>query len=59
MIVRSTAAALITGRTPGIPRHTGHTKVFGGAEAYAALVRQNILLAVLSCTWVSRPMTTR
>ena len=33
MIVRSTAAELITGKTPGIPRHTGHTSVLGGAEA--------------------------
>ena len=33
MIVRSTAAALMTGNTPGIPRQIGHTSVFGGADA--------------------------
>ncbi len=31
MIVNSTAAALITGRTPGMPMQTGQTWVFGSA----------------------------
>jgi hypothetical protein len=30
-IVDSTAAALMTGNTPGMPMHTGQTCVFGAA----------------------------
>ena len=32
-IVHSTAVRLITGSVPGIPRHSGHTYVFGSADA--------------------------
>ncbi len=48
MMVNSTACLFITGRTPGMPRHTGQTWVLGGAVAYSALQPQNILLLVNS-----------
>jgi hypothetical protein len=56
--VNSTACSLMTGSVPGNPRHTGQTRVLGGAEAYCALHVQNILLAVSSCAWTSKPITT-
>ena len=52
----STAVALTTGSEPGRPRHTGHTCVFGSAPNVVAQP-QNILDAVLSSMWTSRPIT--
>src|SRR5262245_27353296 len=57
MIVASTAAWLITGRVPGIPRQTGQTWVFGGASKQAALQPQNILLCVRTWACTSSPIT--
>src|SRR4051794_3031372 len=57
IVAASTAARLITGRTPGRPRQTGQTWVFGGAAKYSALHPQNILLLVSNWAWTSRPMT--
>ena len=55
-MARSTAWRLSTGSAPGKPRHTGQTWVFGGAPK-AVEHPQKILVAVLSCAWISRPMT--
>ena len=52
----STAVALTTGSEPGSPRQTGHTCVFGSAPNPVAQP-QNILDAVLSSMWTSRPIT--
>src|SRR5262245_1080928 len=50
------AFSLGTGSVPGWPRQTGHTFVLGGApNAFGQ--PQNILVAVDSSTWHSRPMT--
>src|SRR5689334_5414989 len=46
----------MTGSTPGIPRQTGQTCEFGAALKAAASQPQNILLRVISCAWISRPM---
>ena len=55
-IVASIAAALATGSAPGSPRHTGQVWVLGSAPNVVEQP-QNILDAVPSSTWVSRPMT--
>ena len=55
-IADSTAFSLTTGSAPGSPRQTGHTCVLGSAPNSVAQP-QNILVAVLSSTWTSRPMT--
>ena len=41
---------------PGWPRQMGHTWVLGGSPKVTSQP-QNILVRVLSCTWISRPMT--
>src|SRR5438477_7896407 len=45
-----------TGRVPGCPRQIGQTLVFGSAPN-SFRQAQNILVAVESSTWHSRPMT--
>ena len=55
-IVDSMAFSLTTGSAPGSPRQTGQVCVLGSAPN-AVAQPQNILLAVPSSTWVSRPMT--
>src|SRR5688572_22059010 len=52
----STACRLSTGRAPGSPRHTGHTCSFGSAPNSLTLPQKS-LVAVLSWTWISSPMT--
>ena len=52
----STAASLSTGSAPGRPRHTGQTWVLGSAPKVVEQA-QNILVAVDSSTWTSRPST--
>src|SRR5436190_23979578 len=52
----SMARSFGTGSVPGCPRHTSHTCVFGGAPNSFGHP-QNILVAVESSTWHSRPMT--
>jgi hypothetical protein len=52
----STTFRFNTGRTPGIPRQTGQTWVFGGAPK-AVEQPQKILVLVLSWAWISSPMT--
>src|SRR6266571_8765102 len=54
----STAALLMTGSTPGRPRHTGHVCVFGGAFRGAMAQPQNILVRVVGWTCTSIPITT-
>ena len=55
-IADSTAMPLTTGSAPGSPRQTGQTWVLGSAPNPVAQP-QNILVAVLSSTWTSRPIT--
>ena len=50
----STALALTTGSDPGRPRQTGQTCVLGSAPKTVEQP-QNILDAVFSSTWTSRP----
>ena len=47
-----------TGRDPGSPRQTPQTRVFGAAVVDGAQ-RQKALVAVLSWTWHSIPITGR
>ena len=54
--VSRSASSLATGSTPGRPRQTGQTWVFGGAPNSLAQPH-HIFDFVLSWTWVSRPMT--
>src|SRR5947208_15985066 len=54
--VNRKASSLATGRTPGKPRQTGQTFVFGGAPNSLAQPH-HILDLVLSWTCVSSPMT--
>src|SRR5580704_7102570 len=54
--VRRRPSSFATGRTPGRPRHTGHTLVFGGAPNSLAQPH-HIFDLVLSWTCVSSPMT--
>ncbi len=55
-IALSTAFSFTTGREPGKARQTGHTCVLGSAPN-AVGQEQNILEAVPSSMWVSRPST--
>src|SRR3989338_6127222 len=55
-IPQSNAFALSTGSTPGKPRHTGQTCVFGGAPKTAEQP-QNSFDAVANCTCTSNPIT--
>src|SRR5215468_485549 len=52
----STALRFKTGSTPGIPRHTGHTLLFGGAPNCVEH-EQKIFVAVRSWMWTSSPIT--
>src|ERR1700745_551211 len=52
----STARRLSTGSTPGMPRHTGHTLVLGGAPKRVEH-EQKILVSVSSWTCTSSPIT--
>ena len=54
----STAALLITGSTPGMPRQISHTLEFGGSPSRPTAQPQNILLRVVGCTCTSIPITT-
>src|SRR5262249_1199196 len=55
-IVRSTAARLATGSAPGCAVQAGQMRVLGSPpDSFGQ--RQNILLRVESCTWISRPIT--
>jgi hypothetical protein len=45
-----------TGSTPGIPRHTGHVCVLGGAPK-AVEHAQKIFVFVFSWAWTSSPIT--
>jgi hypothetical protein len=54
--VSRSASSFGTGSTPGIPRQTGQTFVFGG-EPYWLAQPHHIFDFVLSWTWVSSPMT--
>src|SRR5258708_5961370 len=54
----STAALLITGRVPGMPRQISHTLEFGGSPSPPTAQPQNILLCVVGCTRTSMPITT-
>ena len=56
-IACSTAARFKTGSTPGSAISTAEAWVLGGAPK-AAAAAEKILLRVLSCAWVSMPMTT-
>ena len=55
-MVDSMAAALATGSEPGRPRQVGQVWVLGSAPNVVEQP-QNILDAVPSSTWVSRPIT--
>src|SRR6266850_873784 len=55
-VVSRNASSLATGNTPGRPRQTGQTWVFGGAPNSFAHPH-HIFEFVLSWTWVSNPMT--
>src|ERR1700747_2195745 len=55
-IVYSIAARFTTGSEPGRPRQTGQTWVLGSAPE-VVVQAQNILVLVLSSTWVSSPIT--
>src|SRR5260370_12180224 len=54
----STAARLIIGRTPGMPRQISQTWVFGGSFTSATLHPQNIFDRVFGWTCTSMPITT-
>src|SRR6188472_1223797 len=56
LMIRAIASRLGTGSVPGCPRHTGQVCVLGGAPNTLAH-EQNILVAVESSTWHSRPIT--
>src|SRR3990172_10139512 len=54
----STARRLTTGRTPGIPAHTGHTAVLGSARVTSTTGQaQNIFDWVSSSACTSTPIT--
>src|SRR5690348_13225050 len=55
-IARSTAPRLSTGSVPGSARSTADACVLGGAPN-AVEAPEKIFDAVVSCAWVSRPMT--
>ena len=48
----------MTGKTPGMPMHTGHVAEFGGSPNLV-LQPQKSLVRVNSCTWTSKPMMMR
>ncbi len=48
----------MTGKTPGMPIHTGQVAELGG-KPNLVLQPQKSLVRVKSCTWTSRPMTMR
>ena len=48
MIANSTSFLFRTGRTPGIPRHTGHTFEFGGLPNFVEHP-QNAFVSVSIC----------
>src|SRR3954451_5980326 len=50
------ASAWVTGSAPGRPRHVGQQRVLGSSPKLSSQP-QNILVRVLSWTWISRPMT--
>ena len=52
----STALRFSTGSTPGMPRHTGHTLLFGGAPKRVEQ-EQKIFVSVNNWTWTSSPIT--
>src|SRR3954468_8980133 len=54
--VNFSASSFATGNTPGIPRQTGQTFVFGGAPNSLAHPH-HIFECVFNCTCVSKPMT--
>lgn len=54
--VSSRASSLATGRTPGNPRQTGQTRVFG-SDPNSFAHPHHILERVRNCTCVSNPMT--
>src|SRR5437773_9708715 len=56
LIVHSTAVSFGTGSAPGNARHTGQVRVFGSPPKPDSQP-QNIFVCVLSCTWISRPIT--
>ena len=56
MIPKCTASAFVTGSVPGWPRQTGQVRVLGASPNDSAQP-QNIFVRVLSCTWISTPMT--
>ena len=56
MIPKWIARSLTTGSAPGSPRHVGQVWMFGGSPDDSRQP-QNIFVRVLSCTWISRPMT--
>jgi hypothetical protein len=57
----STAVLFTTGRLPGNPRHNGVMQVFGAIWASSIAAgfgaSENILVAVESSTWTSKPTT--
>ncbi len=56
----STARRLMTGSVPGMPRHTGQTRLFGSSASPsdgAVGQEQNIFDSVRNCAWTSTPMT--
>jgi hypothetical protein len=55
-MVYSTTFLFRTGNTPGIPRHTGHVCVLGGAPN-AVEQAQKIFVSVFSWAWTSSPIT--
>ena len=56
-IARSTAPRLSTGSVPGSARSTAEACVLGAAPN-SVDAPEKILLAVDSCVWVSKPITT-
>ena len=53
---KCTASALVTGSVPGWPRQIGQVRVLGSSPNESAQP-QNIFVRVLSCTWISMPIT--
>ena len=56
MTAYSRTVSFKTGRVPGRPQTTGSICVLGSSPK-AVDADVNILLLVLSCTWVSKPIT--
>src|SRR5260370_14469796 len=53
----STAALLITGRVPGMPRQISHTLEFGGAPPRAPSPSAHLLLPRVGSHWTADPDT--